>query len=112
MTPQGQQQQHQIPRGRIIHAAIAIIVTVAVILALLWLDNFAPAFVSFFRAARWVAFALGLYWLYHAVRPRRHGERRDGDRRDHRRRRNDPQLPHCDVPSTDPPAPGETRRGA
>ncbi len=112
MMPRTEQQSHQIPRGRIIHAAIAVVVTVAVILLLVWLDHFAPAFVSFFRAARWVALALVLYWLYHAVRPRTHGERRDGDRRDHRRRRNDPQLPHCDTPTTEPRTPGETRRGA
>ena len=112
MTPETEQQRHAIPRGRIVHAVIAVVVTAAVMLFLLWLGNFAPAFRSLLRGARWVVLAIGVYWLYLTVRPRTHGERRDGDRRDHRRRTDDPPMPHCEIPSTEPPAPGETRRGA
>ena len=108
----GESHEHRLPRGRIVHAAIAVGVTGAVILALLWLDGFAPAFVSFFGAARWVALGLGVYWVYRALRPRTHGERRNGDRRDHRRRTSDPPLQNCDPPSTAPSAPGETRPSA
>ncbi len=103
---------HNLPRGRIIHAAVAVVVIGAVILLLFWLEGVAPAFVSFFRLGRWVALALGVYWLYEALRPRTHGERRGGDRRDHRRRTSDPPLQHCDPPSTEPRAPGEPNRGA
>lgn len=101
--------EHHVPRGRVIHAAIAVVVTTAVILGLFWLDGFSPAFQSFFHGARWVALVLGLYWLYHTLRPRRNSDRRDGDRRDHRRRETDPPLQHCDTPTTEPRAPGETR---
>lgn len=111
MTARTERHEHQLPRGRIIRAAIAVVVTAAVILFLLWLGNFAPAFRSILRGAGWAVLVLGLYWLYRAVRPRTHGDRRDGDRRDHRRRTNDPPLPHCEIPS-EPRAPGETRRGA
>lgn len=104
--------EHPLPRGRLIHAAIAIVVTVAAILLLFWLGNSEPAFRSFARGGRWATLVLGVYWLYHALRPRRHDDRRSSDRRDHRRRTSDPPLQHCESPSTEPPAPGDTHRGA
>jgi len=110
VTARGEAQEHHLPRRRIVHGAVAVAVTAGVILFLFWLGDFAPAFRSLLRGAQWVVLALGVYWLYHALRPRSHSERRHDDRRDHRRRTTDPPLRHCDTPTTEPRAPGDTER--
>lgn len=91
-----------VPRSRVAHALVAIGVTAAVVLVLLWFSHLSPAFASMLRSAIAVTIALGAYWLFKAVQPRTHGERRDGDRRANRRRSADPTPTHPELPHERP----------
>jgi ABC-type nickel/cobalt efflux system permease component RcnA len=91
-----------VPRSRLLHALLAIVVTGAGVLLLLWLSHVAPAFASMLRGAIVVVIALGAWWLFKAVRPRTHRDRRDGERREHRRRDSDPPPSHCEPARQEP----------
>lgn len=91
-----------VPRSRLAHALVAVGVTGAIVLVLLWFSRASPAFASMLRGAIAVTIASGAYWLFKAVQPRTHGERRDGDRRAHRRRGADPTSTHDEPPHEAP----------
>ena len=73
-------QMDGVPKPRIRHFAITVIVTLLVWCVVHWVGNRAPAFGAFIRIGEAVVIVVGAYMAFQEIRPRTH-ERRDGDRR-------------------------------